>query len=100
MIKKILLGLGACLLVVMVVIILALQDRPGRPVLGESRLAQGSAGKVEYFGSGQGNAVVLLASYARGASDFNELAASLNSAGYRTLAVNSRGIGNSALGAP
>ena len=98
MIKKILLVLGAFLLIVVVVASLALQDHPGRAALGKSQIAAGSAGDIEYFESGQGDAVVLLASYARGASDFNELAANLNTAGYRTLAINSRGIGNSALG--
>ncbi|MCZ6830759.1 MAG: alpha/beta hydrolase [Gammaproteobacteria bacterium] len=98
MIKKILLLLAALLLIAVVVASLALQDRPGRPALGASRIAAGSGGDIEYFESGQGDAVVLLASYARGASDFNELAANLNTAGYRTLAINSRGIGSSALG--
>ncbi len=98
MIKKILLVLGALLLLVVVMASLALRDHTGRPARGESHVAAGRAGEIEYFDSGQGAAVVLLASYARGASDFNELTASLNAAGYRTLAINSRGIGNSALG--
>ncbi len=99
MIKKILLGLVVLVLVLAVVAGLALKDRPGREAVGVSRIASGADGDVEYFDSGEGRVVVMLASYARGASDFNELASSLNFAGYRTLAVNARGIGNSTLGA-
>jgi len=76
---------------------MALKDRPGRAVVGEQRLAKGDAGAIEYFVRGKGRAVILLASYARGASDFNELTQILNQAGYRTLALQSRGIGNSDL---
>lgn len=77
---------------------LALQDRPARPALGERRTAQGQAGAVTYFASGSGAPVVLLPSFARSASDFNELAAALNQAGYRSLAVQPRGVEGSALG--
>jgi len=44
--------------------------------------------------------VVLLASFARSIADFNELTADLTSEGYRTLAVESRGIGGSGGGGP
>jgi pimeloyl-ACP methyl ester carboxylesterase len=77
---------------------LALRDRPAREALGERRIAPGEAGAIEYFAHGSGPPVVLLASFARSASDFNELAAALNQAGYRTLAVQSRGVNGSALG--
>lgn len=78
--------------------ILALHERPARAALGERRLAQGDAGAVEYFALGSGPIVVLLPSFARAASDLNELAVALSRAGYRTLAVQSRGVGGSALG--
>lgn len=76
----------------------ALRDRPARDAHGERREAAGVAGVVEYFAAGSGPAVVLCASFARSASDFNELAIALGEAGYRTLAVNARGIEGSALG--
>ncbi len=44
---------------------------------------------------GKGQLVVLLPSLGRGASDFDDLAARLAAAGYRTAAVNPRGIGRS-----
>lgn len=77
---------------------LALHDRPAREALGERRVAQGSAGAIEYFVLGSGPTVVLLPSFARAASDFNELAVALSRAGYRTLAVQPRGVDGSALG--
>lgn len=77
---------------------LALRDRPARQALGERRTAKGAAGTIAYFASGSGPAVLLLPSFARSASDFNELAAALNQAGYRTLAVQPRGADGSALG--
>lgn len=77
---------------------LALHDRPARDALGERRITRGAAGAIEYFANGSGPPVLLLPSFARAASDFNELAAALNRAGYRTLAVQPRGVGGSALG--
>ncbi|MEO1046127.1 MAG: alpha/beta hydrolase [Pseudomonadota bacterium] len=52
---------------------------------------------IAYFTQGQGPAVVLVASAGREASDFNELAAQLVANGYRTIAIEPPGIGNSAL---
>lgn len=77
---------------------MALRDRPARLALGEGRITHGAAGAIEYFASGSGPSVLLLPSFARAASDFNELATALNRAGYRTLAVQPRGVGRSALG--
>lgn len=92
-----LLVLAAALLLALLVA-LALRERPARDALGERRRAQGKAGVIEYFAHGCGPTMVLLASFARSGSDFNELAAALGSAGYRTLAVQSRGVGGSTLG--
>ncbi len=50
-----------------------------------------------YYVSGTGPSVVLLASLGRAASDFNELVGSLNQAGYRTIAIDPPGIGESTL---
>ena len=52
---------------------------------------------LTYFlqGPEQGEAVVLLPGMGRGADDFRELAAALNNAGYRTVAIQPRGIGRS-----
>jgi pimeloyl-ACP methyl ester carboxylesterase len=73
---------------------------PARAPNGEPKLVEGDAGAIEYFALGAGPPVVLLASYARAASDFNELADALTAGGYRTLAINARGIGRSDLGPP
>lgn len=67
---------------------------------GETRTAVGTAAitaygnhNVQYYDHGSGDTVVLLASLGRSVSDFNELALSLSHAGFRTIAVEHRGIG-------
>lgn len=96
--KRLALLTAAAALLLTLCAALALQDRPARQAVGEGRIAHGAAGAIAYFASGSGPSVVLLPSFARAASDFNELAAALNQAGYRTLAVQPRGVGGSALG--
>jgi pimeloyl-ACP methyl ester carboxylesterase len=64
-----------------------------RSAIGASKLARRADVRIEYHDRGRGEAVVLLASLARPASDFNELVANLNDAGFRTLAIEARGIG-------
>lgn len=73
-----------------------------RQALGKQRVAGREAQSVGYYdhGQGQGPPVVLLASLARSVSDFNELVDALSGAGFRTLAVESRGIGQTAGGGP
>lgn len=60
-------------------------------------IAGSATGKVtvEVLLRGKGPLVVLLPSLGRGASDFNHLAARIAAAGYRTAAINPRGIGKS-----
>ncbi|MEG9862043.1 MAG: alpha/beta hydrolase [Parvularculales bacterium] len=50
-------------------------------------------GQVSYLASGAGSVVVMLASLGRPAEDFNHLAARLSDKGYRTIAVQPRGVG-------
>lgn len=79
----------------------ALRDQTGRDVVGNSRFADvDGVLRTEYFEAGpaEGATVVLLPSFGRGAADFNELVAALNGAGFRTLAVQFRGVGHSQLG--
>ncbi|MFC1579829.1 alpha/beta fold hydrolase [Thermodesulfobacteriota bacterium] len=59
--------------------------------------AIGPNANLSYFlqGPARGETVVLLPGLGRGADEFRELAAALNKAGYRTVAVQSRGIGRS-----
>jgi len=59
--------------------------------------AIGSDVRVTYFlqGPERGETVVLLPGMGRGADDFRELAVALNNAGYRTVAIQPRGIGRS-----
>ncbi len=70
-----------------------------RPAIGalEFAIAQDEA-RIAYYDSGPkgARAVVLLASLGRSVSDFNELAIALNDAGFRTVAVEMRGVGRSA----
>ncbi len=71
-----------------------------RPAIGKERIAGREAQTVAYFDHGEGEPVILLASLARSVSDFNELADAISQAGFRTLAVESRGIGRTAGGGP
>jgi len=66
-----------------------------RPAIGESLLAKRDHVVINYHVSGRGETVILLPAFARAASDYNELAASLNERGYRTVAVELRGMGQS-----
>ncbi|WP_101760011.1 alpha/beta fold hydrolase [Oceanicoccus sp. KOV_DT_Chl] len=87
----------ASLLSLALIVMSALHSNPGREPLGDAKVIAGAAGNVAYFVSGEGPVVVLLASYARSVSDFNELIVSLNAHSYQTVAIESRGVGQSAL---
>jgi len=86
----------------------SITGRGGRPAEGARHIVPSDATgpEVVYFErlpeSPRPNVVpiVLLASFARSIADFNELTADLAAAGYRTIAVESRGIGGSAGGGP
>lgn len=99
MLKKVAL-LAACLVLLLIAgVLYILQDKDARPATGESKFADNNGVRLEYFTQGETGKplVVLLASYARSASDFNELANSLNKASFRTLAPQARGVGGSKL---
>ena len=64
-----------------------------RPAVGRSLLLTKNKVVINYFIRGSGETVVLLPAFARAASDYNELVASLNVAGYRTVAIELRGMG-------
>ena len=70
---------------------------PPRPAVGISNTLTHDGETQGYYVSGSGPTVVLLASLARAASDFNELAINLNERGYRTIAIDPPGIGESTL---
>ena len=81
--------------------------RGGRAVAGERHFVIAPAGHdIVYFEqtpvavAPHPIPIVLLASFARSVADFNELTNSLAAAGYRTLAIESRGIGGSGGGGP
>lgn len=76
-----------------------LRDLPARPAAGEARFAVEGGATIEYRVSGDPGdpAVVLFPSFGRSAADFNELVAALSEAGYRTLAVQPRGVEGSSL---
>lgn len=82
-------------------VITALTGGGTRVALGTPHTALSDGYEISYYASGSGGpTVVLLASWARPASDFNELATSLKRNGFRTLSIESRGIGGSAGGGP
>jgi len=97
MIKKTLYSTLTLILLLVLLGSLMLTDRPARAALGERQLAQGAAGDIEYFVSGEGRPVVLIASFARSVSDFNELVPQLNRAGFQTIGVQLRGVDGSDL---
>jgi pimeloyl-ACP methyl ester carboxylesterase len=68
---------------------------PAGTTLGTSKsIAQGEV-VVQYHEAGAGETVVLLPGLGRAAREYNALAAGLNAAGYRTVAVELRGVGES-----
>ena len=72
-------------------------DSPARDAIGTEKSIDRDGRALAYYTSGTGRPVILLASAGREASDFNELAASLNEAGFRTIAVEAHGIRGSEL---
>jgi pimeloyl-ACP methyl ester carboxylesterase len=94
LIKKCVLALIGCTIVIGVFGFAALRDNPARPVIGEPRNTDNHGVILRYYISGPDDreVVVLLASYARSGSDFNELVERINRAGYRTLVLQARGI--------
>lgn len=83
---------------------LSLFGRGTRAAIGSPMNAWTDLRRVEYYDSSpeqsSGETVVLLASLSRSVSDFNELAKALNRAGYRTLAIESHGVGGTDGGGP
>lgn len=77
----------------------ALRDNPARDAVGWRRYAESGDAVISYFvhGPEQGPVVALIPSYARSASDFNELVLVLSTAGLRTVAMQPRGIDGSDL---
>jgi len=64
-----------------------------RPAIGEKKIAVSGNRAVIYYVRGEGPRILLAASLGREASDYNELTAELNSAGYRTISIEAPGIG-------
>ncbi|MEE8117809.1 MAG: alpha/beta fold hydrolase [Gemmatimonadales bacterium] len=84
----------------------SITGRGGRPVAGVRGEADAAGRDIVYYvrrpvdRPPNSIPVVLLASFARSVSDFNELTASLVEAGYLTIAIEARGIGGSDGGGP
>lgn len=100
---KLLLKLAAFAIVLLalftLVLGLALRNNPAREAIGTMATTPSQEATIEYYASGpdRGETVVLLPSFARAVSDFNELVPVLNEAGYRTLAIQFRGVEGSTL---
>lgn len=99
MVKKCLIGLLIILLIIVLIGAYAISDNEARPALGEGKFVTSGDAEIHYFVSGSHTAdpVVLLPSYARSVSDFNELVVALVNAGYRTIAMQPRGVDGSTL---
>jgi pimeloyl-ACP methyl ester carboxylesterase len=91
---------GLCLVAALYFVGASLQGRGTRPAVGTPGRGFSNDLGITYYDGGAGPCVVLLASFARPVSDFNELAETLHREGFRTLAVESRGIGGSDGGGP
>ncbi len=100
MIKKYSLAALAMLALVSIIVYavwMPLPHTPARDAIGIEKSLERGTRQFSYHISGKGKPVILLASAGREASDFNELATALNTAGYRTIAVDAHGIKNSTL---
>ena len=99
MTKKVALLFGLFVTSLAVIAILSVRDNPARPTDGEARHTFNDGHLIRYYVKGELDAepVILLASYARSGSDFNELVESISLAGYRTIVVQARGIDGSEL---
>lgn len=97
--KKLALLVAILLVMLGLVIAVALKDTPARAAVGERRIVIADSLEIHYFSSGpvEGTPLLLLPSYARSVSDFNELVEVLNNAGYRTIGLQPRGIDGSQL---
>ncbi len=63
------------------------------PIGAQSFVERPDGARIGYYSSGTGPRVLLLASLGRSVADFNPLVGALNTAGYRTIAVESRLVG-------
>lgn len=110
--KKIYLWLAAMIAIaalIFAILWLPFADSPARDAMGVEKTIDREGRALAYYVSQpsvvadrsdeaeQTKSIMMIASGGREASDFNELAASLNQAGYRTIAVEAPGIKGSAL---
>jgi hypothetical protein len=78
------------LTVVSVFVAASVTGRGTRAAIGEQRLARSGDHDIAYYEAGSGPVVVMLASWARPASDFDELTQTLIDAGFRTIGALNR----------
>jgi len=98
--KGLIVSIAGAGIAVIVAVFFWFAPTPERVVGGGANFVERKDGAgIWYYTQGEESAirVVLLASLGRSTSDFNELAASLNGYGYRTLAIEVRGVGRSDL---
>jgi len=94
MFKKLAILLIISLAAVAAIFSYSISDNQARPVAGQEKTAKNGGVTIQYFINGpqSGETVLLLASFARSGSDFNELVEHLNRAGYRALIMQARGV--------
>ncbi len=97
--KKLIFFLTLSIAILVILLAIALSDNEARPAIGERRVAISADAEIHYFsrGADAGRPVILLPSYARSASDFNELVQVLNREGFRTISIQPRGVDGSTL---
>lgn len=91
-------GLGSLLAAILLagVYILVHAPKPADTPVGSLGFAQSPHGQtVAFYSTGMGRRVILLASLGRSGSDFNQLAVSLEAAGYRSIIIEPPGVGES-----
>lgn len=101
--RKTLGAIALLLLLAMGVVVNSLRPAPGvtaRDAVGEKKKAQSDShitSRVDYYTSGSGPDILLLASAGREVSDYNEIVRQLNTKNYTIIAVESAGIASSNL---
>ncbi|MBL4616433.1 MAG: alpha/beta hydrolase [Robiginitomaculum sp.] len=96
---KLFVGFVIVIAVITMVYVLCLFPKTAREPIGNLSFVERPDGaRIAVYAAGQGPRVMLLSSLGRSVSDFNELAESLHKAGFRTIAIEMRGVGASTNG--
>ncbi|TAL34496.1 MAG: alpha/beta hydrolase [Spirochaetes bacterium] len=84
--------IAACALLLLAIAYVWNSGKEARPAIGKAGTVEYGGIVVRYYERGTGDTVVLIPSLGRSESDFNELAGTLSASGFRTVAVELRGV--------